>query len=324
MLISQETLRSVTYGALNIRLEDDYYHFYRFNDAQMDYYREKNSGFYLKSKATAGVNLDFYTDSDNFGFDYKIESGSSRKFYHFDIYVDGILVHHCGENPMWIMNGRVDAKIPDGEHQVTLWLPNLSCAMLKNITLDDGASVRPVGRKTSMICWGDSITQGYDAIFPSLAYPNRLAKHFDAEMINQAIGGERFVPGILGTDLGVKPDIITIAYGTNDWSGRTREEFIEGTDKFLEGIAAQYPESKVFVITPIWRGDNARITKFGTFSDARQYVADKAASLGFSVIDGIELTPHYYEFYSDLRLHPNDLGFGEYTRNLIAAMEKTL
>ena len=48
-----------------------------------------------------------------------------------------------------------------------------------------------------MLCYGDSISQGYDAVFPSLSYTNQLARHFDAYSVNQCIGGERFVPELL-------------------------------------------------------------------------------------------------------------------------------
>jgi hypothetical protein len=34
------------------------------------------------------------------------------------------------------------------------------------------------------------------------------------------------------------------------------------------------------------------------------------------VINGVNLTPHLEEFFSDKYLHPNDLGFSVYTENL--------
>ena len=36
------------------------------------------------------------------------------------------------------------------------------------------------------------------------------------------------------------------------------------------------------------------------------------------IVDGTRLTPHFSAFYSDLRLHPNDLGYTFYSQNLIA------
>lgn len=324
MYLSEQQVKEITRGTLDITCENGVYYFYRFSKWQMEVYKNTKADFFKKSQATSSVNFDFVTDADKFGFDFQVTSGSSRDFYYFDIYVDGVLTKHCGESPMWIKKGRIDVDLPEGEHRVTVWFPNLACAMISNISVTDGAAVRPVAYDTKMICWGDSITQGYDAIFPSLSYANRLAQHFNAYMINQAIGGERFAPHILDKDMGFKPDIITIAYGTNDWSGLQRDAFFAGTDGFLEGVAQMYPDAKIFVITPLWRGDKDKITKFGSYYEAVKYIADKAAALGLNVIDGYDLTPHYYEFYSDKRLHPNDLGYGEYTRNLIPKIEEKL
>ncbi|MCQ2427546.1 MAG: SGNH/GDSL hydrolase family protein [Clostridia bacterium] len=327
MILNEQQVRSIVKGAYTIDNNAGEYRFHRFSKAQEQYYSEVSPrDFYVKSFATSGIRLDFRTDSDVFGFTYRIENASSRNFYFFDIYVDGIMELHRGEKDMWIKAGRIDMKLPAGEHRVTLWLPCLSAAMLSEITLDDGASVIPCPSSRKMICFGDSISQGYDAEYPSMAYTNRLADHFDADMLNLAIGGEKFVPGLLSQEFAdsFRPEIITVAYGTNDWSGFERALFEERTNGFLEKLAEYYKGSKIFIITPIWRGDNHRVTKVGTFDEAIRFIADKAASLGLNVIEGRNLTPHVSGFYSDLRLHPNDFGYGEYTRNLIPEIEKGL
>ena len=327
MTISEKLLREATKGAFSIENNAGEFTFHRFAKFQEDYYLETSPrDFYLKTAATSGVRLDFTTDSENFGFGYRIRSASSRTFYFFDIYLDGVMVLHRGEKDMWINTGRIDMKLPEGEHRITVWLPCLCAAYLYDITLDDGASFSPVKATRKMICFGDSITQGYDAEYPSMAYTNRLAAHFDADMLNLAIGGEKFVPGILDGEFAgsFKPDLITVAYGTNDWSGFERQLFLDRCDAFLEKLAEFYPDSKRFVITPLWRADKGRITKVGRFEDALAYIAEKAAECGHYVIDGTVLTPHVSGFYSDLRLHPNDLGYEEYTRNLIPQIEKDL
>jgi len=327
MILNEEQVRSIVKGAYSIDNNAGEYRFHRFSKAQEEYYKETSPrDFYVKTFATSGVRLDFLTDSDSFGFTYRIENASSRNWYYFDIYVDGIMELHRGEKDMWIKAGRIDMKLPAGEHRVTLWLPCLSAAMLSEITIDDGATLRAVPASVKMICFGVSISQGYDAEYPSMCYTNRLADHFDAYMLNLAIGGEKFVPGLLSPEYAesFKPDIITVAYGTNDWSGFERALFEERTNAFLEKLAEYYPESKIFIITPLWRGDKHRITKVGKFEEAIEFIANKAHACGLNVIDGRLLTPHVPGFYSDLRLHPDDLGYGEYTRNLIPEIEKGL
>ncbi len=325
MILTAEQVKSIAKGYLGFEAKDDGCHFYRFTDWQMKYYEETNAGHFMKTKATSGIHLDFTTDSDAFGFSYTVTNGSSRNFYFFDIYVDGVLTLHRGEEKMWIKKGEIKLKLPAGAHRVTVWMPNLACAVINDVTLDDGASFEAVKETRRMLCYGDSISQGYDAIFPSLAYTNQLARHFDAYMVNQCIGGERFVPALLDQPLDFKPDIVTVAYGTNDWSGLTREVFFANCDAFLERLTELYGNTaEIFVITPLWRGDKDKVTKFGNFFEAVKYIADKASSLGVHVIDGYVLTPHTSEFYSDLRLHPNDLGYMEYASRLIPEMEKLL
>ena len=324
MKLSFEQVKTITSGWMNAEEKEGTYRFYRFTPQQTAYYYESSRDFWSKTFATSGIRFDFVTDSEFFSFTYDTVIASSRRWYFFDIYVDDTLVSHKGEQVMWINHGTITTKLPEGEHRVTVWFPCLTAASVSDVNLSDGAAFRPYTYKRTMLCLGDSITQGYDATFPSLAYTNALARHFDAKVVNQAIGGEKFVPGLFTGDMTYSPDFVTVAYGTNDWSGFTREMFFERCDAFLEGIAPQFPNSKIFIITPLWRGDKDKITKFGSYFEAVKYIADKARSCGLNVIDGYNLTPHWYEFYSDQRLHPNDLGYGEYTRNLIPEIEKKL
>lgn len=325
MVLSFEQVKSITSGYLRSEEKDGYFHFYRFTEEQAAYYEEVSpKDFYVKTNATSGVRFDFFTDSDIFEFSYKTVTASSRKWYFFDVYVDGTLVDHKGEQEMWINNGTIREKLPDGEHHVTVWFPCLTAAAVTDVTLSDGASFKPYEHSMKLLCFGDSISQGYDALFPSLAYTNAIAENLDAFVINQAIGGEKFVPGLFTEDMTYSPDVITVAYGTNDWSSFPRELFFERCDAFLEGIGKKFPNSKIFILTPLWRGDKDRITKFGTYTEAVTYIADKAKACGLNVIDGYNLTPHFSAFYSDLRLHPNDLGYGEYVKNLLPKIKEKL
>ena len=139
-----------------------------------------------------------------------------------------------------------------------------------------------------------------------------------------AIGGEKFVPGLLTDDIKGNPDIITVAYGTNDWSGSLRETFNENSVKFYSGISAMYKDAKRFALLPIWRADDHRIPKNygGSFGEASEYLRNAAKENGFNPLDAWFYVPHSPEFYSDKYLHPNDLGFADYANGLIADIDK--
>lgn len=175
-----------------------------------------------------------------------------------------------------------------------------------------------------MLSYGDSITQGYDARYPSMAYAPALARALDADSINRGIGGERFCPALLEEKEIFEPELITVAYGTNDWSARTMEDFAESCRSFYAALSAQYPKAKIYAITPIWRADTEKERPIGVPHAAlesimRELICDLP---NVTLIPGYPLTPHLPEFFADRYLHPNDPGFAQYTAALCEAIRK--
>lgn len=326
MKLNLEQMKEITLGALKIETNGaGEYCFYRFTEHQMEDVYIEIPDFYKKSKAAAGVRLDFLTDSESLSFRYTIKSGSSRKFYFFDCFVDGVLVSHEGEMEMSDKAGEITVTLGTDkrERRVTLWLPGLSIVRLSDVTLDDGASLRRAPTACKILVLGDSITQGYDAVYPSQSYANKMAWALDAEIVNQAIGGEIFRPAILDEELPFTPDLITVAFGTNDWSGQTAEAFEKNADGFYTKLAGLYPDTPVFAILPIWRADWEKVTRTKPFHESREILRTLAEKHpNFRVIDGMTLTPHLPAFFSDLYLHPNDLGFQIYAQELVRQMKE--
>ena len=79
-----------------------------------------------------------------------------------------------------------------------------------------------------------------------------------------------------------------------------------------------YPAARSLALTPLWRGEPASVSAFG--EDVRavdRLIRDACASLpNVAVVSGYNLVPHLAGFFSDGRLHPNDLGFGVLAQNL--------
>lgn len=333
MKLTLNDVKKITAGALEITENNGVFGFCRFEKDAQNYYENcGNNGYRLKSKASASIRLDFMTDSDKFDTDFAVDYGSSRTYYYFDVCIDGIIRKHLGEEVAWIKKGHISIKVSDymprdgREHRITLWMPNLAKTMLSNIEIDDGATLTPIEYKRKMLCFGDSISQGYDAAFPSKSYVNRIASHFDAYTVNQAIGGERFVPDILLENTAFKPDIVTVAYGTNDWSGTPKAVFHPKCEAFYEKAGRIYADAKKFAILPLWRADakSGKQKYEGSLDEACEFIAQTAEKYGFTVIDGRPFMPQCPQFFWDGRLHPNDLGFAEYAQGLISEIEKYL
>ena len=106
-----------------------------------------------------------------------------------------------------------------------------------------------------MLAFGDSITHGYDTLHPSGRYAAKLAERLEAEEFNKGIGGEKFFSELASLKEPFVPDYITIEYGSNDWNRIDEETFKYNSRAFYENIVRNYPNSKIFTITPLWRKD---------------------------------------------------------------------
>ena len=323
MRLSFEQIQSITNGALRVTEESDGIHFYRCTDKQIAAWHAFSESLYNGSRCTTGIRLDFYTDSKTLTL---AASGGNK----FEIHVNGLL-HRMLEMNRYREEGTVPTvSLTDplgrdaGEARVTVWLPSHSKGVLSYIELDDGATVRPYdgyGRKLLFI--GDSITQGWDSGYDSLSYAHRVASHYDACFVNQGIGGAFFHESCFDS-IDFDPDVVTVAYGTNDFGKYpTYDEMRKHVKAHLTLIANEYSGKQVFVLTPIWR-DKREGKKMGTFENACAIVKEEAEALGLTVIDGLTLVPPVPEFFSDAYLHPNAIGFGIYAENLIKALDRYL
>lgn len=326
MILSTNDLKSLAHGAVSVKeAADGYTAFYRFSDKQMDYYRETNHEFYKKTFCTASVRVEAVTDATALTFTYRAKKMASRTFFYLELFVDGAMVAHIGEDVAEEKTDTVTLSLPAGTHRIALYLPALFSLELKDVTLVDATFANPVKKARKMLAVGDSITHGYDAVYAALSYVNITADRLDASVVNQAIGAEIFNPGLVDGELGFTPDIITVAYGTNDYSKCARDAFVKNATEFYARLRQAFPAAKIFALLPIWRGDNHRVTAAGTFDEAKAIVRAAAeAQEGITVIDCDAFVPHLPTFFSDKHLHPNDMGFQCYAAGLVDAMRPYL
>ena len=329
MKLTFEQVQEIARGAVRISEDNGSFHFYRFTEAQTEaYLKTSPKDFYKKAFATAGIRLAFRTDSKRFAFDFKTSYASSREYAYFDVYVNGAFSKHFGCDGNAMMDGSANITLPEGEKTVEIYLPWSRDAVLSNIEIDDGASLSGVTRAKTMISFGDSITHGYDAIYPSLSYASQLAQNLDADALNKGIGGDIFFPELLKEKDNIDPDFITVAYGTNDWSSKApRETFVQHCTDFYTRLSALYPNAKIFAIAPIWRNDWTRTNSgFGVpVTAVREEIREICKDLpNVTVLDGFNFVPHRKEFFADLYLHPNDFGFCLYAKALYNEIVKHL
>ncbi len=328
MNVGFDKIKELIKGVVYTEEKDGKLVLHRFTKEQEEAYKPYNTDFYKKTFGTAGVILEFITDSTTFALSACITAASSRKFFSFDVYVNGNLVKTAsGIMPTTQADFEFSAELGEGKKNVTVYFPWSAAAQIYAVSLDDSAELTPIERPYKMISFGDSITHGYDAKNPSFSYASRLADALRAETVNKGIGGEVFFPTLAKLKDDICPDYITVAYGTNDWShcnnDQGKERFDVNCKEFYKILSESYPNAKIFAITPIWRGNFEKNTQVVPFSYIKEYISKVTAELpNVTVIDGFDLVPHEKSCFSPDVLHPNDEGFRHYANNLYAEIKK--
>ncbi len=333
MKLSFNQIKQITTGAVLVKEEDGMISLKRFTQEQEELYKVTNQDFYNKTFSTAGIKFLFKTDSKSLFLKLKTMISSSRKYFSVDIFVDGKPIGYIDNfsnielpqnyTQMEFPFGDFSKKfwLGEGEKTVCVHLPWSVKTLIEEISIDDNAFVKGVKPKKKLLAYGDSITHGYDALRPSNRYISKLADKIGAEEFNKAIGGERFFPELAKLKDAFVPDYITVAYGTNDWNGIEMCTFKEKCKGFYENLIKNYPESKIFAITPIWRKDMNEERVFGAFEDVEKTIRECVKGIeNITVISGFDFVPKDEKYYADLRLHPNDKGFESYAEHLYGAI----
>ena len=298
--------------------EDGYLTFRRFTEAGTKSHELR--GRTKQPTTSAGMFIELEGNVKRISFDYRVVIGTTRKFYGISVLEDGVPVK-CLTRPLQVDEDTFVYE-PTKPCRLTIFLPNLSATFFKNMEIE--GEFRPVKRPRKLFIAGDSITQGYDAEEPHRSYANRLTEAMNAETLNQAIGGDQYNEVNLDDLPEFTPDAVVINYGTNDWAHES--DVKHNADRYLKKLSAAFPDSKIFVIEPIWRlaeDEPETAVKNGvTLENVREFIRESGARYSMTVIPGIDLVPHEPKYFSDGRLHPNDEGFDFYAERLMAILKE--
>jgi len=329
MKLNFNQIKEITTGAVRVSKEDGIITFKRFTKEQEELYKSREQDVYKRTFSTAGIKLLFKTDSESLFIKLKTMIASTRKYFSVDVLVDG--------KPIGYIDNFSDTKLPqdytqmdlplgdfskkfqlgEGEKTVCVHLPWSVKTLIEEISIEDNAFCEGIKPSNKLIAFGDSITHGHDALRPSNRYVAKLANMLNAEEFNKAIGGERFFPELAKLKDSFIPDYITVAYGTNDWSGVEQETFKNKCKEFYTNISQIYPQAKIFAITPIWRKDMNEYRKFGSFGEVEKNIKNAVKGIkNITMISGFDFVPKEEKYFADLRLHPNDAGFEYYAEKL--------
>lgn len=173
-----------------------------------------------------------------------------------------------------------------------------------------------------------SETQSHKEWMPNIR-PARI-RHFWRErskchLLNQGVGGYIFNADSLDENLPFKPQIVTVAYGTNDWVRyETMAQFRYQCSAYIDAVSRHYSYARIFVMTPIWRKIRNERKPLGTFDELVQTIKEICADHpSIHVIDGESLVAHCGRLFAD-GTHPTDEGFAHMALNLYKQIHNTL
>lgn len=299
--------------------KEGYYKAERLSDKQKKAFKEKCERLSIETEYTSGVKIEFYSTTSSVEFDFKTDF-CSQTYANFDVFINDEFEKSVSFENSDYSNYHFEFSTEVlGDKKISIYLPHSTSVMIKDFKIDEGSTIKNSEIKDkTILCFGDSITQGYRSIHPKNTYPMLLSKKLDMNLINQGVSGYVHDYKIFDEDNDIKVDIVTSAFGTNDWDKIDDiEEIKENIRLYFSKLNSLFFDIPVFIITPIWRGSYLNINKSGTFYDVISIIIKETEKYNnFNLIDGFELVPHNPTFFDENTLHPNEECFKIYADNL--------
>ncbi len=320
--LSNDEIFDYSVGSTYYELAEGGIELFRFNKTDAAFWKDLDNklcsdGSYTRFLCPAGIKISLITDAAKLSLRCHVTERQARDFASIDIWVDGKFLYAPsleGE----IITGEF-ALPGTGEKRVDIYLPQCRPTVIENISLSEGATAKAAPKRKRLLAIGDSITQGMTAENPSLSYANVLAREFDMDLSNLGVGGWKFIPESIVEPMTPTPDLITLAYGTNDFSASFPFEQME---KYLEKLVSFYPQTPIFVFAPLYRiaienNQNAAGDTIQTYRDKIKKAVEGYTNMHFISHEG--LVPETQTLFAD-NLHPNNGGMIIYGTQAAAAI----
>lgn len=289
----------------------------RFTDKQLKIH-EVTENTRIRSLASSGMRLALRTDAHSLSLQCKVFQGSSKDLYGFDLVVNGKLQDHREGKVSGTGELSMMFSLQEGDKTVELYFPPLAGIEIQKVETTGHTYISPAFRNGRILVMGDSITQGYIAHYPSMTWPSIIASKLNMDLLNQGIGGDVFRPETLDAEL-ARPDMIFVAYGTNDWNTKGLSQLLHDAEEYFRCLHTAYPDTITFVLTPIWRPDQEKAVPSGlpfhTWRATLEGIVQKYDNM--KAISGETLFPPLSELFADQEIHPSDLGFRVFADRLL-------
>jgi len=330
MQLTSEQIRSFLVGCSEVTQNDGAIQFHRVPGPMRPLYEDGEASA-IRMACTSGVRLRFATDADAVSIDIRIKRKAREIFKASLELADG---SHLGIGPdeaqdAWQGDFSLEnTPFIDGRHIVDLWLPHLVETELASLTLQNATVAKPLEPlPINWLIYGDSITQGMTSVLPGDAYFALCAKAINAQAINTAIGGATCLPELSTTVPDGDFDLISLAFGTNEYHGTvTAGQYADNVKSLVTSLRSKFSKAPIVVITPPpWVDGPERSQSGETLQQYRDRVTGAVAELDslVQVVQGPDMVPSDADYYVD-GVHPNDRGMKTYAENLLPYLKNAL
>lgn len=314
MKLTNEELKKIYCGALYFEeTEDGYLKANQYTKAQMDYFEKAFLMWFERCDASSAKTIEFKTAARKVSFEYKIIWKCSEDS--IELAIDGLATEIAYLKDI-DMEGSISWDMPEGEKNVTIYLPSDATILIRNFEID--STYESIQKNEKVLWLGDSITQGYGPLRSYQTYVSVANRVLNYDILNQGIGGYVYDKNSLMKMEGYNPDKIIVALGTNQYGDENGPQVVSEYYETLVGIYGE--DIPILVITPLWRGDNLEgVPTLEKFCATIREIVGKYKNI--KVVDGFKMVPHLEEYYLD-NLHPNGLGTEVYGRNLVEEIRR--
>lgn len=308
MKLSFKQIKSITFGAVEIWEEPDGIHFAKCTKKQLEFWKSRADWLHKNASATTGVRFDFYTNSRFI----KVYAPQGQRH---EIKINGALTEQITVSSEGCFEIKLELR--EKLNRVIIAMPShVTAGIVCDVELSDGATVKPSVHDNKILFLGDSITQGHASKYDLNSYAYLVSDHFNADSVICGIGGACFEPESID-EINFEPNMVFIAYGTNDFSClKSAYELEKNCFDYLSKIKELYGYAEIYVISPVWRNDCHINRDVGSFDDACKIIESVAFKLNLNIIKGEKMLNKNMDFMFD-DVHPNDLGFAVFAHNLI-------
>lgn len=311
MIVKGKELEKYIFGTIDFTEKDGAIHPERLTPEQKAAIIAYRKDFTTSCEWTSGIFMEFETDATDVRLAFR--AGKENDIL-FEVCENGLMT---GEYKIEREEGELSFTHTfhfAGNKRVQIWFP---IGVIIDVLSLECENLTPVTKSKNVAFIGDSITQGWTSEHSCCTYVALLTRALgDIKTANYGIGGYVHDPAFTKAPLPVKPDLVFVAFGTNDYGslGADTEKYTEKLTAFYDNLVAQTGDTPIIAFTPLWRADRPE-EKSNVWRNVQKSVLKNYPSV--TVLDGELLVPHVKSFYQDLFLHPNDKGMMAYAENIL-------